>query len=206
MNNGISKLFSLDKLAENPARVEEYAGLICNNSQAKEYILNGLLNNPDINVYFNCHLIVVRATEVNPALFYDRFGDFRKLLSHKNSYHRNYGLLILANLTKADNADFFEEIFNEYYSLLKDPKFMTRRYCLQCSAVIIQNKPGLAEEILKTLVSFLINYRETLKQRNLLIKDFIAIIGGIKGVINIPAEIGTEIKKLAETVKMKNPL
>jgi len=206
MNNDISKLFSLDKLAENPARVEEYAGLICNNSEAREYILNGLLNNSDINVYFNCHLVIVRATVVNPGLFYDRRSDFRKLLSHKNSYHRNYGLLILANLTKADDADFFKEIFDEYYSLLKDPKFLTRRYCLQCSAVIIQNKPGLAEEILKTLVSFLINYSETLKQRNLLIKDFISIIDAIKSQISIPVGISSKIKKFAETVKMKNPL
>jgi len=61
-------------------------------------------------VYYHSYYIIARASEISPELFYEYWDDFATLLNHENSYHRDFGLSLIANLTKIDKINKFSNI------------------------------------------------------------------------------------------------
>ncbi|HWP98810.1 MAG TPA: DUF3795 domain-containing protein [Syntrophomonadaceae bacterium] len=122
------------------------------NVELRELVIEQMLSNPDIMVYYHCYEIVSAASYSNPELFYKYWDRIKELLHHKNSYHRDVGLTILANLTRVDDQELTKDIIDAYLDLLQDVKFMTACCCVKNCSKIIVNKPLLTGRVLTALL------------------------------------------------------
>jgi hypothetical protein len=118
----------------------------------REEIIHLLIHDPDIMVYYHCYTILDRASQEQPALFYPHWDKFTPLLHHPNSYHRDFGITLCANLTAADQPNRFGSIFDEYFACLYDRKFMTACCCVSHSLIIMRNLPQLRDAIMVRLL------------------------------------------------------
>jgi hypothetical protein len=149
----------------------------------RQLVIDQLISHHSIMVYYHSYLIVEKASKKEPLLFYAYWDKFAPLLYYTNSYHRNYAMQIIANLTKVDAQNKFELLFDTYYRQLDDDKFLTRRYCILNSREIIKNKPFLSDLIIGKLIAFIKTSDNTEKQQNLLVSDFLNMIHDIFYVI-----------------------
>ncbi len=142
----------------------------------RDEIIGQMLSNPDIMVYYHCFYVVSKASLEFPALFYPYWEKLVPLLNHKNSYHRDMALTILANLAAVDREDRFNGIFDDYFAHLNDQKFMTAQCCVRNSQKIIFHKPALRERIIELLLDIdqRSNYPE--KQKALMKCDILGIL------------------------------
>lgn len=169
--------------------VESLSDKILKEKSLRQIVVNQLITNDYILVYYRSFLILDRAILKAPLLFYNYWEKFESLLEHKNSYHRNYAMQLLAGLTIADDGNKFDKIFDKYYKRLNDKKFLTRRYCILNSLKIIKNKPELTDSIVNKIVSFLRISDCTEKQKNLLVSDLIRIISEVSSLLNNTKEL-----------------
>lgn len=132
--------------------INGFVSKIFEDKSMREEIVHQLLTNPHIMVYYHCYYIVSNASEIKPEFFYAYWHDFAKLLHHKNSYHRDIGLTIIANLIKVDTQNLFDDIFDYYFSHIKDKKFMTAQCCIKNTEKIIKSREDLTIPIVNVLV------------------------------------------------------
>ncbi|MEL7670243.1 hypothetical protein [Methanobacterium sp.] len=165
----------ISEISDKNVDVDKFAEIVINEESIRHEIINQMLNNTHIMVYYHSYNILAKATELKPELFYRYWDDFTSLLNHKNSYHRDFGLTLIANLTKVDNEGKFSYVFDDYFKHINDTKFMTARHCIQNTAKILANKRGITEDILNILLNIeeLCNFSE--KQKALLKSDVIAV-------------------------------
>ncbi|MGF7117675.1 hypothetical protein [Methanobacterium oryzae] len=142
----------ISKIADKDVDINEFAKLIINDAPKKDEIVNLMLNSDKIMVYYHSYYILSKASEIKPDLFYKYWNDFISLLHHENSYHRNFGLSLIANLTEIDEENRFFNIFDDYFKHLNDVKFMTAMHCVENTAKIIKNKDCLKEDIINILL------------------------------------------------------
>ena len=149
----------------------------------RQIVINQLLSHSHIMVYYHSYLIIEKASKEEPLLFYFLWDKFASLLDHKNSYHRNYGMQLITNLSKVDDQNKFELIIGKFYKQLDDEKFLTRRYCIINSREIIKNKPFLSDLIISKLLNFIRTTDNSEKQQNLIISDFVNVVSDIVPLI-----------------------
>lgn len=166
----------ISKIADKNVNVDKFAQMIIDNTELRDGIVNLMLDNPKIMVYYHSYYITGKASEIRPELFYNYWDDFASLLNHGNSYHRDFGLTLIANLTEVDKKDKFASIFEDYFKCIDDPKFMTSRHCIQNTVKIMANKEEFKEDIINVLLNIdnLCNY--TPKQKALLKSDIINVL------------------------------
>lgn len=150
----------------------------------RDEIVKLMISHADIMVYYHCFKVVSQASQEHPELFYRYWHDIAPLLSHKNSYHRDFALGILANLTAADNGHLFSELYRDYFAHIHDQKFMTARCCIQNAAKVIENTPALREEITTLLIGLDNRCRYTAKQQALLKYDVLVVLEGVFGDVS----------------------
>ncbi len=120
------------------------------NKNLLKEILKGLKSkNEDFR--YNCSKVLSRLTEDHPELVYPEWDYLLSLLKSPNSYHRISATTILANLAKADTENKFEEIFDYYFGLLQDTKFIVAMYVLLNAGKIARAKPDLMLPITEIL-------------------------------------------------------
>lgn len=156
--------------------VAHFARLAIADEAARAEIVRQMVTHSYIMVYFNCYLVVSQASRERPDLFYPYWRQIAPLLHHKNSYHRDAAITILANLTRADHEDLFAPLFEAYFVHLNDAKFMTGRYCVQSSGEIIRNRPEWRDRILAMLLHLDHLCAYTPKQIALLHSDVLDIL------------------------------
>lgn len=169
----------ISKIADKNVNVDKFAQMIIDNTELRDKIINLMLDNPKIMIYYHSYYIIGKASEIRPELFYNYWDDFASLLNHENSYHRDFGLTLIANLTEVDKKDKFASIFEDYFKCIDDPKFMTSRHCIQNTSRILINKEELKEDIINILLDIdnLCNF--TVKQKALLKSDIITVFDQI---------------------------
>jgi hypothetical protein len=145
----------------------------------RDEIVKLMISHADIMVYYHCFEVVSQASQEHPELFYRYWHDIVPLLSHKNSYHRDFALTILANLTAVDNGALFSELYRDYFAHIHDQKFMTARCCIQNAAKVISNTPALQDEITTLLIELGNHCTFTTKQQALLKYDVLLILEGV---------------------------
>ena len=129
-----------------------FVRLAISDEQARSEIVHLMLHHEHIMVYYHCYYVIAKASEQCPDLFYPYWDDLVCLLEHKNSYHRDFAITILANLTTVDKEERFSVIFDDYFEHLHDAKFMTANGCVKNTQKIIRNKPELKHEIMSVLL------------------------------------------------------
>jgi hypothetical protein len=132
--------------------LDHFVQLAIEDENAREEMIRLLTHDPNIMVYYHCYYVIDAASRQQPELFYSHWDDFAALLNHPNSYHRDFGITLSANLTRVDHCDRFSILFEEYFAHLHDPKFMTACCCISNSLKIIRNKPGLKDMIIARLL------------------------------------------------------
>ena len=140
------------RISEKDIDIEYYASLCINNENFRKDIVDLTINHPHIMVYYHGYYILDKSTGLKPKLFYKYWHDFTKLLKHKNTYHRQIGIVILSNLSKVDNNNHFSEIFNDYLNCLYDQKILIGEYCVKGLNKIIKNKPEYKDKIIDELL------------------------------------------------------
>lgn len=171
---------------DNDVLAEEIAGenfdlphfinLTISDGPVREKIVNLTVTHKNIMVYYHGYYILDGATSKRPELFYEYWQDFEKLLSHKNSYHRDIGLTLIANLTVVDEDKKFPSLFDEYFSRLYDEKFMTGCCCIRNAPKIAQSYPGYAERIVDKLLNHQKRTQYKEKQEACLQSDILDVV------------------------------
>lgn len=128
--------------------------LINNNTNIRNLVISEMLANPDIMIYYHCFYIVTDASRMKPELYYEYWDEFVKLLEHSNSYHRDFGLELIANLVQVDNENRLSLIWTRYTEHLYDKKFMTGECCLSNLRVILKVRTDLIDEVIIMLLNF----------------------------------------------------
>jgi hypothetical protein len=152
--------------------VKKFVSMVIEDMPTREDVVRLVLTHPHIMIYYHCYYILDQASFERPDLFYNYWDDFAQLLDHKNSYHRDIGMTLLANLTQVDDQSRFEAIFDRFFAHLHDAKFLTAVNCVQNSQKVMRYKPDLMDRILPLLLNTdnLTDY--PLKQKELM-KSFI---------------------------------
>ncbi len=169
----VSKDNLILKVSDKNINIPEFVEIVLIDSEMRDTIVNLMLNNRNIMVYYNSYYIISQASELKPELFYKYWDDFLLLLNHQNSYHRDFALILLANLTRADKENKFSLIFDEYFSHINDKKFMTSRQCIQNAGKILGNKTELRGNIINILLDIDARCDFPEKQKALLKSDVI---------------------------------
>lgn len=116
-----------------------------------EVLVDGLVSKE--NAYrYNCFEVLFRISEDRPAVLYPEWDRFVELLGSSNAFYRSIALRLIANLTGADEKEWFEGLFDRYFALLDDEKVMVARYLVQSAEGIARRKPHLRERITEKLL------------------------------------------------------
>ncbi|MHB1254246.1 MAG: hypothetical protein ACYCZ1_08770 [Candidatus Humimicrobiaceae bacterium] len=121
-----------------------------NSEEQIELLFEGLVLKDD-KYRYNCLLLLEKITSKKVSWIYDRWDFLVGLLDSANSYRRNIGLILLANLSLSDLENRFENILDKYLSHCNDEKFITQRQCIQNVWKIAVNKPVFKEKIITHL-------------------------------------------------------
>lgn len=151
----------------------KYVEQILYDEDLRDLIIDQMISHKNIMVYYHCYEIVSEASLFKPQLFYKYWNVFRNLLHHKNSYHRDIGLTVIANLSKSDEKNLIIELIDEYLEHAHDEKFMTSRCCVKNSSKIMLNNPALMDKIIVYFINLTNNSNYPPKQKELLISDII---------------------------------
>lgn len=143
----------ISEISDKNVYVDKFAEIVINEEPIRQEIINQMLNNEHIMVYYHSYNILAKASELKPELFYRYWDNFVSLLNHATSYHRDFGLTLIANLTKVDTENKFAPVSEDYFKRINDDKFMTARHCIQNTAKILANKNELMEYILNMLLN-----------------------------------------------------
>lgn len=142
----------IKKISDKDVDIDKFADKALKDPQIRDTLVQLMLNNQKIMVYYHSFYILSEASQKEPKLFYHNWDDFLSLLNHPNSYHRDFALVLLANLIKVDKENKFSLIFDDYFSHINDEKFMTARKCIQNIAKILVNREELTEDIINILL------------------------------------------------------
>jgi hypothetical protein len=156
--------------------IDRFVELAIKDAQIRDDILAQMMTNRDIMVYYHCYYVVAEASQKRPDLFYPYWPDIASLLNHRNSYHRNFALTIIANLSQVDQEDRFFGIYGDYFEHIDDEKLTTGQCCVQNSIKIIRNKPELVDQIVGLLLDLDHSCTYPEKQKELLKSDVLEVL------------------------------
>jgi hypothetical protein len=197
----------IEEIAEKDFDVDKFVQVAIFDEKAREEIVRQMLRNSAIMVYYHCYYIVEKASRKQPGLFYQYWDEIAKLLHHQNSYHRDFGLEIIGNLTEVDQDDRFSDVENEYFGIVNDEKFMTGNCCVRNLRKIYQHKPELRDRIITLLLDIDERCNYTDKQKGVLKSDVLEIFDEIYDEVQdrerIEAFIRTESSSISPKTRRK---
>lgn len=164
-----------EKISQKDFDLQGFVNQTFEDQAVRDEIVRLLVEREDIMVYYHCYYVLDQASRERPDLFYPYWAIFAPLLHHSNSYHRDFALTLLANLTAVDSAERFAGLSEEYFDHMADEKFMTGQCCVRNVRKIFQNKPGYQGQILSLLLSIDQNSKYSEKQKALLKCDILDI-------------------------------
>jgi hypothetical protein len=169
----------LQIVSETKADISPFFDLAISQKNFRDILVKHLIDNNSINIYYHSYLILNEATKSEPSLFYCYWDKFSLLLQYDNSYHRNYGMDLIANLIAVDKDNNFDLIINDYYKQLYDEKVSTIKYCISNSATIIKYKPQLTTIIFSKIIDSLRISDNSDRHQNFLISEFLQLLTSI---------------------------
>lgn len=193
----------IEQIAEKNFDINAFVQLAIENEHARETIVSQMLTNSAIMVYYHCYDIVDQASQEAPELFYSYWEAIAELLHHKNSYHRDFALEIIGNLSVVDRENRFAEIQDEYFSIINDEKFMTGNCCVKNMLKIYRNKSEQRERIIETLLDIDNRCDYTEKQKGVLKADVLEIFEKIYDDVPDQNRINQFIRTAAKSISPK---
>ncbi len=191
----------LQIVSDTKADITPYFDLAKSQKDFRDILVKHLLDTDSINVYYHSYMILDEATKVEPSLFYCYWAKFSSLLHYKNSYHRNYGMHLIANLMVVDKDNLFEHIIDDYYKQLNDEKISTIKYCISNSGKIIKEKPELTTGIISKIIKSLRINDKSEKHQNFLISEFLKLLNTTDTDLLDLIEVKDFLKDVLSTTK-----
>ncbi|MBD3254947.1 MAG: hypothetical protein GF383_07625 [Candidatus Lokiarchaeota archaeon] len=155
----------LNDISKKDFEKQKYVELAISNPQTRDFIVENMINNSHIMKYYHCFDILEEVGSLKPELLYKYWDEIYKLLFHSNSYHRNFGLILLAQLAKIDEENKFIDIIDDYLNLLNDDRIMTAEACIKNVIKIASIKPELSETVVDRLLDFENSIKYSEKQK-----------------------------------------
>lgn len=101
---------------------------------------------------FVCTKVIRLLSEEDPVGVYPYFERIAGWLKHSNSFVIWDAILILSNLASVDHANRFEEIFDDYFGLIRAPQMITAGNVVGSAWKVVLAKPELEAEITRRLL------------------------------------------------------
>ncbi len=171
---------------------------IANIAIENENILNELIHgispeNKDSTLRFNCHQTLMIISKKAPKLLYKHWDFFVSLIESKNAFHNTNGMYMIANLTKIDNLNRFEEIFDIYFDLLYNKKVSVAGHTAVNSIKIVNAYPKLLPTVVERFLNYDIKCRDV-KQKELVKAYIIEFFNDIYKDVENKSEIMEFVK------------
>ncbi len=144
-----------ENIMENLKKKDFVPESLVNESISNPEILKELVNNllkKEDTIRYNSHKVLLLVSEANPEILYPEWVFFVNLLKSKNNFHKVIGIQILANLSKVDTLNKFENIYDDYCDLLDAKSVMTTAHLAANIGKIAKNKPNLREKLTQVLL------------------------------------------------------
>ncbi len=149
----------LQKLLDKTITKEGLFQELENNPYLLPTILNGV-SHPKAAIRYGCAKVLMDFSEKYPERLYTQFDAFVNLLGSKYRILTWNAIAIVANLTRVDNEQKFDEIFDKYFSYLNDDYMVTVSNIVGNSARIAIAKPYLTQRITDRLLG-IVSLKET---------------------------------------------
>lgn len=147
----MEKIVILEKLGNKEIKAEDIAeNVIRNPSLLPEVFIGISSTNPRIR--YGCAKILRIISEENSERLYPRIDFFFELLDSDKRILKWNALYIIANLTKVDMENRFEDIFDKYFGLLNAEYMVTVANVIGNSGKIAKAKPHLTQKITNELL------------------------------------------------------
>jgi hypothetical protein len=163
-------------VSETKADIADFISPAISEDNFKDILVKHLLTTDSINIYYHSYLILKKATKTDPSLFYCYWDKFVSLLKYDNSYHRNYGMDLIANLVAVDKDNLFDSIITDYYKQLNDEKISTIKHCIINSVTIIRFKPQFTSVIITKIIESLKVNDNSERYQNFLVSEFLKLL------------------------------
>jgi len=193
----------LERIAEKDFDVDEFVQLAISDKNARDEIVHQMLTNSAIMVYYHCFYVVKKASQERPEMFYPYWDEIATLLHHENSYHRDFAVEIIGNLTRVDQKNRFAQVEADYYNIVNDEKFMTGNCCVKNLLKIYQHKPEQRRRIIETLLNIDNRCDYTEKQKGVLMADILEIFDKVYEEVSEHDKINAFIKAQVNSISPK---
>lgn len=193
----------IEEIRDKNVDIEHFVNRVIKEEDLRDEIVEQLLTNKDIMVYYHCYYIISRASELKPELFFQHWYDFVTLINHKNSYHRDIGLTIIGNLVSVDTKHLFDNILIDYLGHINDKKFMTAQCCIKNLAKIVKERKELRETIVEVLLKLEEKCSYPEKQKELLKYGVLEILDIVYGESNNKDNINIFIERATSSISPK---
>ena len=193
----------LEKIAVKDFDLDAFVRLAIEDESVRDELVRQMIANAGIMVYYHCYEVLSKASQAEPQHFYPYWSDIAPLLDHPNSYHRDFALTILANLTKVDQQDLFASLADQYVAHINDAKFCTGQYCVRNCQKVIAHKPERLDFFLDHLLDLDARCNYPAKQKDLLKFDVLVILEQVYEQSPRKAQINAFIRKASEAASPK---
>jgi hypothetical protein len=141
----------LNEIKNKTANPKDIVDEIVNNPVLLSEVLEGI-NADEAALKYGCLKVLNLFSERKPILLYPHFELFVKLLDSPNNIIKWNMIVILANLVCVDKKDKFENIRDEYFSLVTDKTMITAANVISHAWKIAIAKPESADQIVKAIL------------------------------------------------------
>lgn len=141
----------VDKLADKSLTKGQLFEKVKKNHDLLPEVINGM-NSSKAAIRYGCGKVLMDLSEVNPKILYPHMNFFVELLDNKYRILTWQAMAIIANLTRVDKENKFDEIFDKYYNFINNEYMVTVANLVGHSGKIALAKPHLAEKIVDELL------------------------------------------------------
>ena len=142
----------LPEMSDKDANIENIAERALEDEELLCKLFEGLRTKEE-TLRYNCFKALMLISEKHGEVLYPKWDYLAGLLSSDNTYWKLSGLQLIANLTKVDRENKFEQIFDKYYELIDDKSMIVATYVAKNSWKIVNAKPQLETRITNKLLS-----------------------------------------------------
>ncbi|GMQ58728.1 hypothetical protein AN1V17_31230 [Vallitalea sediminicola] len=193
----------IEEIKKKDLDISALAKKTIDDKEYRDMVVLYLMTYKEIMVYYHSYYILAYASEIKPELFYEYWDDFASLLSHKNSYHRDIGMILIGNLIAVDTNNKLEDVFDEYIKCIDDEKFMTAQCCVRNLKKIVKYREDMIGKIGNMVLHIEDITSYTKKQTELLKYDILDLLDSIYDKAQDKTEINLFINDCIESISPK---
>ncbi len=141
----------VDKLSDKSLTKEELFEKIKNNHDLLPEVINGMTSSKAA-IRYGCGKVLMDLSEENPKILYPHMNFFVELLDSRYRILTWQAMAIIANLTRVDKENKFDEVFDKYYSFINNEYMVTVANLVRHSGKIALAKTYLTDKITDELL------------------------------------------------------